>query len=184
MLTITYRCQTVGLKDPDYIGRDLPQLGMEVFHGRNGNSGISVVVSIGAHCHPGRRFCSAKERSQLLGFSENLYLDYVGGALCQDSGDRCPTLQGDCIHVKDKTLKMCKVIKVRVRRMEYLVSCNMQRSRHQFRQAQTCREGPDKGKIKYPVSDPPCRSLWRGSILWEIRLVQLESDCRLFGSHT
>ena len=37
----------------------------------------------------------------------NLYhLYYVGGASCQDSGDRSPTLQSDCIHVKDKTLKI------------------------------------------------------------------------------
>ena len=135
-----------------YRNSDLPQIGMEVFHGRNGNSGISVVVSIGAHSHPGRRSCSGKETSflslpdvYLLGYFENLYLNYVGGALCQDSCDRCPTLQGDHFHVKDKTLNMCKV---RVRRMEYLVSCNMQRSRHQFRRAQTCTEGPDKGRIK------------------------------------
>ena len=132
---------------------DLPQMGMEVFHGRNGNSGISVVVSIGAHSHPGRRSCSGKETSflslpdvYLLGYFANLYLNYVGGALCQDSSDRSPTLQGDRIHVKDKTLN--KVTKVRHRRMEYLVSCNMQRSRHQFRRAQTCTEGPDKGRIK------------------------------------
>ena len=50
----------------------------------------------------------------LLAFSANLYLNNVGGALCQDSADRFPTLQGDCIHVKDKTLKMCKVTKVGV----------------------------------------------------------------------
>ena len=36
---------------------------------------------------------------------ENLNLDNVGAAFCQDSGDGCPTLQGDCIHIKDETLK-------------------------------------------------------------------------------
>ena len=35
-------------------------MGMEVFHWRNGNSGSSVVVSIGAHNHPGKRSWSGK----------------------------------------------------------------------------------------------------------------------------
>ena len=39
-------------------------------------------------------------------FSEsNTNLNDVGGACCHDPGYRCPTLQGDCIRVKDKTLE-------------------------------------------------------------------------------
>ena len=35
--------------------------------------------------------------------------------------------------------------------MEYLVLCNMQKSRHQLRQAQICKEGPDKGRIAFKI---------------------------------
>ena len=64
-------------------------MGTEVFHGRNGNSGNSVVVSIGAHSHPGKRSCSGEIASLLLYlnfyliFLEfNQYLYNVGSACC------------------------------------------------------------------------------------------------------
>ena len=36
-------------------------------------------------------------------------------------------------------------------RLEYLVSCNMQKSGHQLRQAQICKEDPDRGMIGFYV---------------------------------
>ena len=75
MLNIHFNCQLDiwwGSKHPANIGRDLPQMGMEVFHGRNGNSGNSVVVSIGAHCHPGRSSWSSLYNLLSRAFSKSL----------------------------------------------------------------------------------------------------------------
>ena len=158
-------------------------MGMEVFHGRNGNSGNSVVVSIGAHCQPGRSSWSTLYNLLSRAISKSL------PELCW--GCTLPGFWWQVSH-SPMWLNPCQrqilenvqgVTKVGVKRMDYLVSCNKQRSRHQFQQAQTCRERPDKGKIK-SFADLPCGSLWRGSIPWEIRPVLWESDCRLFGSHT
>ena len=159
-------------------------MGMEVFHGRNGNSGNSVVVSIGTHCQPGRSSWSTLYNLLSRAFSKSL------PELCW--GCTLPGFWWQVSH-SPRWLHPCQrqilenvqgVTKVWVKRMDYLVSCNKQRSRHQFQQAQTCRDRPDKGKIKsycwptlwkslkgvHPMGDPPgsmgigLSSLWKSHL--------------------